>query len=52
MDLDILRLTYFLPWKRRAFALFGFNGKMINMILPTKAFINFHTQVFNTSSRI
>ena len=30
----------------------NFNGKIINMILPTKVFINFHSQVFNTFSRI
>ena len=29
-----------------------FNGKIINMMLPSKLCINFNTQVFNTFSRI
>ena len=47
MDFKILKLT-FSNFERRAFALV----RLIDMVLVTKIYINFHTQVFNTFSRI
>ena len=47
MDLDIIRLTYFLAGKKSIGSI-PFNGKTINMILPTKLCTSFHSQVFNT----
>ena len=53
MDLNILRLTYFLILKRRALALFTLMERSLtNGILPTKVCINFYTYVFNTFSTV
>ena len=51
MDLKILRLT-FSHLKKERIGSIQFNGKDISMMLPTKVCINFHTQVYNTFSRI
>ena len=51
MDLDIIRLTYFLA-ERKSIGSIPFDGKIINMILLTKLCISFHSQVFNAFNRI
>ena len=52
MDLNVLNLIYFLILQKRALTLFSFNRKIMNMILPTKICINFHTQIFNTFQKV
>ena len=47
MDLNILRLTLF-----SSIESIQFNGKIINMILPAKVCMNFHTKVLNIFSKI
>ena len=47
--LKILRLTYFLLLKRRSIGSVQFNGKIINMILPTKIDIIFTSRYLRLS---
>ena len=53
MDLNILRLAnIFAYFEEKSISSIQLNGETINMILPNKVCINFHTYVFNTFSRI
>ena len=52
MDLNILRLTLFSSIEKESIESIQFNGKIINMILPAKVCMNFHTKVLNIFSKI
>ena len=46
------KLNHVLGTKLESISSVEFNGKIINMMLPSKICINFHTQVFHTFRRI
>ena len=49
---NLLRTNILSHFKKESISSIQFNGKIINMMLPSKICINFYIQVFSTFSRI